>query len=316
MKRSLRLFVAALLASAAAVAALPASPAHAATGTFRKDGSWDTGYVGTFTVRNDLPWAVANWRVDFDLPESTTITSSWNATLTRSGTRYVFTKASWAPPLPARSTTTFSFVTKGTGEPVDCRVDGAPCGGTVPSRDIVPPGKPLNFRQTFSTPSTVTYLWDAPADTDVAGYHFFENGRLVATTTATSRTTPVPPPMVFLYAVRAFDAAGNLSPLVYLSGPGSDRIPPPTPQAPRLLMGSGYFQVGWNPVTDNVQLAGYEVALNGTVVTSVQGTTTWIAYRGYGTYMVTIRAFDASGNFSAPAQVGIAVDPPPPLPAS
>ncbi|GAA0809170.1 cellulose binding domain-containing protein [Spirilliplanes yamanashiensis] len=320
MTRSLgrlaRLAGAALLAAVAAVV-LPAAPAQAATGDFRKDSVWDTGYIGTITVRNDLPWAVTTWRVDLELAAPTTISSAWNATMTRSGTRYVFTPPSWAAPLPARSTTSFSFVAAGRGEPVDCRVDGAACGGTAPTRDVVPPGAPANFRMDFTGPGTVTYSWDAPADADVAGYHVFQNGRLVATTTETSRTTPVPPPMVMLDAVRAFDAAGNLSPLVYRGGPGGDPVPPSVPAQPRINGGGGsaWFQVSWAESTDNVQVAGYEVRLNGTVITSVAGTTAYVPYRGFGTYQVTIRAFDASGNFSGPAWTGIAVDPPPPLPA-
>jgi hypothetical protein len=315
--RLARLCATVLLASVAAVVALPTSPAQAATGNFRKGSTWETGYTGTITVRNDLPWAISNWRVEFELSSPTTISDSWGATMTRSGTRYVFTKASWAPPLAARSSTSFGFVaTGGRTDPVNCLVDGVQCGGTAPSRDIVAPQAPLNFRMT-GLGSYVTYSWDASTDNvGVAGYHLFANGMLLATTTGTSHTTPVPPPMVYRYAVRGFDAAGNLSPLTYLAGPSPDRSPPSTPTALRIGPGAGYLQVNWNASTDNVRVAGYEIYLNGTLVTAVEGTTAWVPYRGYGTYMVDVRAFDASGNFSDRARTGIAIDPPPPAPST
>jgi hypothetical protein len=315
LRRLARLSGVVLLASAAAVVALPASPAQAATGDFRKVSVRDDGYVGTITVRNDLPWAIANWRVEFELPSPTVTNYAWGAAMSRSGSKYVFTKLSWSPPLAARSSISFSFLaTGGFAEPVKCLIDGVQCGGTAPSRDIVPPTVPKNFTSALRG-GFVTYSWDASTDgVGVAGYQFFANGGLVATTTGTSRTTPIPPPMVFLYAVRAFDAAGNLSPLAYLAGPSPDRAPPSTPQALRMIGGSGYFQVDWNAATDNVRIAGYEVYLNGVLITAVEGTTAWVPYRGFGSYLVDVRAFDASGNFSSRARVGIAVDPPPPPP--
>jgi hypothetical protein len=314
-----RIVGATLLAAVAAVVAVPASPAQASTGTFRKDSVWDTGYTATFTVRNDLPWAVSTWRVQFEVPEPTTITYAWNASMTKTGTRYVLTPPSWAPPLPARSTTTFGLSARGgVAEPLNCLTDGVPCAGTAPARDTVPPSPAANLRLAQGpNPGTITYVWDAATDNvEVAGYQLFANGSLLATTTGTSHSGPVPPPMIFLYAVRAFDASGNVSSFTYLSGPGPDRVPPTVPTQLRLTgIGSGYLRADWAPSNDNVRVAGYEVFLNGSRSTAVDGTIAYLPYRGYGTYLVDVRSFDASGNFSDRTRVGIAIDPPAPPPA-
>ncbi|GAB3974305.1 hypothetical protein [Plantactinospora veratri] len=51
-----------------------------------------------------------------------------------------------------------------------------------------------------------------------------------------------------------------------------------------------------------------------TATTLVGGTFGYGVSRGFGEYLFEVRAFDSSGNYSAPARIGIAVDPPPPTP--
>ncbi len=308
---------AALLLGAAAVL-LPAAQAHAAVAAFTTESAWSTGYVGKVTVRNDEPVPTAGWRVEFDLPAGTTVTSHWNAALTRLGTRHVFTNLTWNGTLAAGASTSFGWVASGTGTPTGCRIDDVPCDGTPDGPDVNPPGVPPNPRTSFDS-QTLTLLWDSASDDrGVTAYEIFANGTRIATTTGTSHTMPVPPPMVFTFGIRALDAAGNSSPFAIIKLGSLPDADPPTPPTGLRLTGpnDGHYRLTWDASRDNVFVAGYEVRQSGTVsgVTLVGDTFAHGVSRGYGIYLFQVRAFDSSGNFSAPASIGIAVDPPPPTP--
>ncbi|GAB3529397.1 hypothetical protein [Phytohabitans suffuscus] len=112
------------------------------------------------------------------------------------------------------------------------------------------------------------------------------------------------------------DAAGNLSPFTPIFfGRLPDSTPPTVPASLRI---SGLFQnhlvARWDPATDETFLVGYEVYLNGVLISRTSGTSAYVPYTGFGTYIVRVRAWDSSGNFGPYAVGGIAVDPPPPPP--
>ncbi|BCB74037.1 hypothetical protein GCM10022251_11570 [Phytohabitans flavus] len=313
LPRTARL-AAAVLVGLGAITVLPA-PAHAATATFAKESQWSTGYVGKMTVRNDTTTAITSWRVEFDLPAGTTLGSYWSASMTRVGSRFVFTNMPWNGTIAAGASTSFGWVASGSGEPQGCTVNGSPCTGTPPGADVTPPSAPANARYTAGT--TTTLSWDAATDdTGVVEYQIFHRTTQIATTTATSLSIPTPPPMITTYGVRAVDAAGNLSPFAPIHfGQLPDSTPPTTPANVRV---SGMFQnhliARWDPATDETFLVGYEVYVNGVLTSKTSGTTAYVPYRGYGVYMVRVRAWDSSGNFGPYAQGGLAVDPPPPPP--
>ncbi|KAB1914906.1 cellulose binding domain-containing protein, partial [Micromonospora sp. AMSO31t] len=140
MKRSLRRALWATGAVVAlAVAAVPMATASAAgsvTATFTKVQDWGTGHEARVTVTNGTSASVATWRVEFDLPAGTTISSSWDADVTSSGNHYVAVKKSWAGPLAPGAS--FSWGYNGVGAykaPLTCTVNGASCsgGGTPPT---------------------------------------------------------------------------------------------------------------------------------------------------------------------------------------
>lgn len=303
---------AAVVVGLGAITVLPA-PAHAATATFAKESQWSTGYIGKMTVRNDTTTAITSWRVEFDLPAGTTLGSYWNATMTRSGSRFVFTNTAWNGTIAPGASTSFGWVAGGTGEPLGCTLNGAPCSGTSTGPDVTPPSAPTNARYTAG--STTTLSWDPSTDDrGVVEYQIFHRTTLVTTTTSTSVVIGTPPPMVTTFGVRAVDAAGNLSPFAPIHfGQLPDTTPPTAPTNLRFTnLTQTYFTVGWQPATDETFLVGYEVYLNGVLISKTSGTTASFPYRGYGTYMVRVRAWDSSGNFGPYAQAGIAVDPPPP----
>ena len=306
---------AAMLAGLAAVVLTPA-PAHAATAVFVQDNAWSTGYTGRMTVTNDSAATLPEWRVEFDLPAGTTVAYHWNAVLTRSGSHYVFTGASWNASLRPGASTSFGWVAAGSAGPQGCRLNGAPCAGLPAGRDVQPPSTPTGLRG-GGQGSTFTLTWEASSDdTGVTGYEIFSNSSSgpMATVTGTSFSMPPPPPMVMTFGVRAVDAAGNRSPFATFGlGTPPDVIAPGPPANLRLSgPADGYFTVRWDAARDEQFVAGYEVSLNGRVVSRVGDTTAYAPYTGFGTYMFVVRAFDGAGNLSAPVQIGIAIDPPPP----
>ncbi|MEU9825867.1 glycosyl hydrolase family 18 protein [Micromonospora chersina] len=139
MKRSLRRALWAGAVVALAVAAVPMATASAAgsvTATFTKVQDWGTGHEAKVTITNGTSASVDTWRIEFDLPAGTTISSFWDADVTSSGNHYVAVKKSWAGPLAAGAS--FSWGYNGTGAykaPLNCTVNGASCsgGGTTPT---------------------------------------------------------------------------------------------------------------------------------------------------------------------------------------
>ncbi|MEV4465974.1 glycosyl hydrolase family 18 protein [Micromonospora echinofusca] len=143
MKRSLRraLWVGAVMAvTAATVPMASAFGAGSVTAGFAKAQDWGTGHETRVTVTNGTSAPVSTWRIEFDLPSGTSISSSWDADVTRTGDHYVAVKKSWAGPIAAGAS--FSWGYNGTGAykaPLNCTINGAPCGGGTPPPTTAPP---------------------------------------------------------------------------------------------------------------------------------------------------------------------------------
>ncbi|MGW3602639.1 glycosyl hydrolase family 18 protein [Micromonospora sp. NPDC005161] len=143
MKRSLRRALWAGAVVAVTVAAVPMTTAFGAgtvTTTFIKAQDWGTGHETKVTVTNGSSATVSTWRIEFDLPSGTTISSSWDADVTSSGNHYVAVKKSWAGALAPGAS--FSWGYNGTGAykaPLNCTVNGAACGGGTPPPTTTPP---------------------------------------------------------------------------------------------------------------------------------------------------------------------------------
>ncbi|MBO4210542.1 cellulose binding domain-containing protein, partial [Micromonospora echinofusca] len=133
MKRSIRR---AFWAGAVAVVAMAAVPmtsalgAGSVTATFTMTQDWGTGHGANVTVANGSDASVSTWRIEFDLPAGSAISSFWDADVTRTGNHYVAVKKSWAGPLAPGASTSWGY--NGTGPyaaPLNCTINGAPCGG-------------------------------------------------------------------------------------------------------------------------------------------------------------------------------------------
>ncbi|MGW2401208.1 glycosyl hydrolase family 18 protein [Kitasatospora sp. NPDC001664] len=96
-------------------------------------------------------------------------------------------------------------------------------------------------------------------------------------------------------------------------GTGSDTVPPSVPGNLQASPGSGSITASWSASTDNVGVTGYDVFNGSTKLATVAGTSSTIAGLPAGTYNITVVAFDAAGNRSAPAgPVQVVVPPPQP----
>jgi hypothetical protein len=80
--------------------------------------------------------------------------------------------------------------------------------------DTTPPTAPANLTATAFSPTQVNLSWTASTDNiGVAGYRIIRNGSQIATSSLTSYSdTTVAAGTTYTYAVRAYDAAGNVSP--------------------------------------------------------------------------------------------------------
>jgi chitodextrinase len=170
--------------------------------------------------------------------------------------------------------------------------------------DATPPTVPGGLAASAVSLTTFTLAWTASMDDlAVTLYEVFRDGVSVGTTAIPSfNVVGLTLNTTYAMTVRARDAAGNWS---VLSTPLSvrtagDVIPPSAPDglASSHLTPTG-FTVSWSAAFDDLAVTGYEVFVNGIS----QGTTTattmnLTALPAGSTYVVTVRARDAAGNWS------------------
>jgi hypothetical protein len=298
---------------------LPAVPAPAAASTspvavFTVLGRWPAGYAGSITVRNPTAAPIDGWRVEFDLAAGTRITSSYNGVFTGTGGHYTVTNAAWNGTLAPGASATFGWVAAGSGTPVNCTVNGADCAG-VPV-DHTPPARPGPLE--FDITAGLTLTWAPSADeAGPVRYEVSESGRLLATVTDTRyvySTGATLPPRIYVFAVRAVDAAGNPSPWAYRSlgqiwrgdeipaAPGDLRVDAPAPGLRRLAWTEPPAQ---SPFVAP-PIAGYEVYLDGEPVGQTGATSLIIAAPPAGTHTYGVRSLNAVDRLSPLAEVTVA----------
>jgi endoglucanase len=225
--RSISIGISILLA--ATLTMIGARPAAAATADLTVYSEWTGGYVAAFAIDNDAAATTTSWRVEFDLPAGTDVATSWGADLTRVGSHHVFTNLPWNGTLVAGASTSFGWVARGNGAPVNCIVNGARCdGGTV---DTEPPTAPDNVRVSVSG-IEASVSWTASTDNvGVVGYRVTFDGNVIANGPATSVGHRMPDPGWHVFGVSAYDAAGNVSPAVQVGA--TTEQPSPSASASR-----------------------------------------------------------------------------------
>ena len=106
-----------------------------------------------------------------------------------------------------------------------------PVGSGPPTPDGTPPSAPTGLTATPVSQTQIDLAWAASTDNvGVTGYQVFRDGLQIATTTAVSDVnTGLTASTLYTYAVRAFDAADNLSVFSASVSATTPSGPPPDP---------------------------------------------------------------------------------------
>ncbi|GAA0240392.1 cellulose binding domain-containing protein [Saccharothrix mutabilis subsp. mutabilis] len=232
----------ALAIGSLAIAGPTASAAPGVTATFAKAQDWGSGFEGKFTITNGGPNAITSWKVEFDLPAGTSLGSYWDALITRTGDHYVATNREYNGNVGVNASASFGFVGTGSGAPLNCTVNGAPCTGGG-GGDTTAPTAPANLRVTGTTSGSVSLAWNASSDNVGVTAYDVHRGTSVTTVTGTTATVSgLAPGTTYQFTVKARDAAGNAS------GP-SNQVSATTQTGPAPGgRGAPYLFLGWgNP---------------------------------------------------------------------
>ncbi|MEU2116060.1 fibronectin type III domain-containing protein [Streptomyces sp. NPDC016459] len=190
----------------------------------------------------------------------------------------------------------------------------AGCSGAAAPEveDTRAPAAPSGVTATAGSASTVHVMWSAATDDRaVTGYTVYSEGRRIKDLPAATLMTDVvglAPATPHRFAVRARDAAGNVSPpsatvtATTLRATAEDRTPPTAPTGLRATPDGGRaVTLRWSPARDDTGVTAYDVYRADTRIHSVPGTATSAHVGGLrpGTaYAFTVRARDAAENSS------------------
>ncbi len=176
--------------------------------------------------------------------------------------------------------------------------------------DGTPPGWPEGAALVATATSHSSAALVCTAATDavgVTGYRVFQDGLVIAEVDAAATSvgaTDLVPEVTYLFEVRAFDAAGNVSTARLVTSLRIDGVPPAWP-AGSLLATTGTdassTTLVWTPAIDNVAVAGYRVHQDGSLLVEVDAGTLTARVTGLVpevTYAFQVQAFDAMGNVS------------------
>jgi predicted carbohydrate-binding protein with CBM5 and CBM33 domain len=95
--------------------ASPPPPATPCAATYAITNSWAGGFQAQVTVTNPTTATMFGWHAGWVLPDGETINSSWNGTLSQSGSLATVTAASWNSQLAAGASASFGFTANFTG---------------------------------------------------------------------------------------------------------------------------------------------------------------------------------------------------------
>lgn len=185
----------------------------------------------------------------------------------------------------------------------NCSARSARACATTP--DLTPPSVPSSVTARPLGDKEMEVSWTGSRDNvGVAGYGILRAGRLVGRVGETSfREAGLKPAVAYCYQVRAVDAAGNRStPSKEACATTPDLTAPTVPQNPSALpLSASQVFLAWDPSTDDVGVAGYEVLRGDEVVTTVRTTQARDEHLVASTeYCYRIRAIDAARNRSPP----------------
>ncbi|WP_283133511.1 cellulose binding domain-containing protein [Rhizohabitans arisaemae] len=232
---------------------LIATPAHAAspTATFGKAQDWGSGYSGEYRITNSGTTTMSGWTVEFDLPAGSSVGSSWDATMVRTGNHYAFTNRPWNGNLAPNASAVFGWVNSGSGTPLNCKLNGGPCAG---GGDTEAPTVPARLRVTGATATTIGLAWDASTDNSGVAprYDVVRDVNPPVSVTGTTYTaTGLAARTTYSFKVRACDGSGNCSGY----GPSVPGVTTGDPPPPPGLTHAPYVDMGSWPTPDLAAMA-------------------------------------------------------------
>lgn len=180
---------------------------------------------------------------------------------------------------------------------------------SVKALDIIAPTVPTNLITSGATATSIKLSWDASTDTESAvSYEIFKGGNvLVGTSTTNSFTvTGLTPDNAYLFSVKAKDASGNYSNAsLSLLAESLDTIAPTAPgflTASELTLTS--VNLNWNVSTDNKEVTGYDLYMDGTLVTTSKVLNFKVnTLQPNTSYTFYVKAKDIAGNVSASSNI-------------
>src|SRR3989339_334279 len=133
--------------------------------------------------------------------------------------------------------------------------------------DTSSPTTPSNLTAVVISSSQINLSWTTSTDNvGVSGYAVFKNDSKIADVTGTSyNNTALASSTTYTYAIRAYDAAGNISD--YSSSVSATTLASSTdataPSAPTNLLAnvisSSQINLSWTTSTDNIAVTGYSI---------------------------------------------------------
>ncbi|MDO8189120.1 cellulose binding domain-containing protein [Conexibacter sp. JD483] len=201
-------------------AAPPPQPSGGVTAALTLRDDWGSGFTADMTIRNRTSAPLSGWQLELQLPAGVSVSGVWSAKAPLGGGVVSFTPEEWTRTVPAGGAVSFGFQTTAPGRfsgLLGCSLNGRACddGGSVPPPDTTAPTAPTGLRAGAVTASSVALSWSAASDDrGVAAYDVYDGAqRRVATSDGTSVVVAgLQPNTSYAFAVKARDAAGNVSP--------------------------------------------------------------------------------------------------------
>jgi chitodextrinase len=179
---------------------------------------------------------------------------------------------------------------------------------TLTAETATCPGPPpTDLAVAETTRVSITLTWNAPLSGDPVAYRVYRGGTLVKTVASTTAIVEgLACGTSYSLAVEAVDAAGAASSRATLDA-ATEACPDTTPPTPPggltvTWTTAASISLAWTASSDAVGVAGYRVYGGGELLETTAGTSITIDLECGRTVTFGVRAFDAAGNESAPAQ--------------
>ncbi len=103
-RAALHLAVSAVILAAFGLPLAPAAHAAAPVATLSVSSTWQTGFIGHFTIVNYSTVPLTDWTIEFDMPVGQSVSHTWSSNIAQSGTHYVLTPVNWNRIIPPGGT--------------------------------------------------------------------------------------------------------------------------------------------------------------------------------------------------------------------